>query len=120
MSEANLRSMPLADRGSRGNEVPLASNRFRVSGIVSLWLTKDLLALTGAFEKLLGLMKEKIGSEGDLFFTKFVPVAFKNSCPIFSTRPCVGREKIQAEKFESWLGFQSVRQGLTLLNKPTQ
>ena len=78
MSEANLRSMPLADRGSRGNEVPLASNRFRVSGIVSRRLTKDLLALQKVFEKLLGLMEEKIGSEGDLFFTEFVPIAFKN------------------------------------------
>lgn len=39
---------------------------------------KGLACLTKGFEKLLGLMEEKIGSEGDLFFTEFVPIAFKN------------------------------------------
>ena len=67
MSEANLRSMPLADRGSRGNEVPLASSRFRVSGIVSRRLTKDLLALRSVCKKVLGLFEVKIGRQGALF-----------------------------------------------------
>lgn len=97
MSEANLRSMPLADRGSRGNEVPLASNRFRVSGIVSRRLTKDLLALTGAFEKLLGLMEEKIGSEGDLFLRNLSQLRSKTPVQFFRLDTCVGQEKIQAE-----------------------
>lgn len=54
--------------GQGGTKFPLQATGLREQ-IVSLWLTKDLLALTGVFEKLLGLMEKKIGSEGDLFFT---------------------------------------------------
>ena len=78
MSDSEFAQYAFGGQGVKGERSSPCKQPVRVSGIVSRRLTKDLLALQKVFEKLLGLMEEKIGSEGDLFFTEFVPIAFKN------------------------------------------
>ena len=78
MSDSEFAQYAFGGQGVKGERsAPLQATGSR-ERIVSRRLTKDLLALQKVFEKLLGLMEEKIGSEGDLFFTEFVPIAFKN------------------------------------------
>lgn len=109
MSDSEFAQYAFGGQGGQGGtKFPLQATGSR-ERIVSRRLTKDLLALTGAFEKLLGLMEEKLGAKATFFLRNLSQLRSKTPVQFFRLDTCVGQEKIQAEKFESWLGFQSVR-----------
>ena len=82
---ANLRSMPLADRGSRGNEVPLASNRFAWANCQPK-ADKGLACLTKGFWKAFGTYGGKNWERRRPFFYGICPNCVQKSFVIFPTR----------------------------------
>lgn len=68
MSDSEFAQYAFGGQGGQGGtKFPLQATGSR-ERIVSRRLTKDLLALTGAFEKLLGLMEEKLRTKVSFFY----------------------------------------------------
>ena len=108
MSDSEFAVRTLSDKGYRGAKRPCQAAGPAWAGLSSVGGQKQCLPYGTALLSFWDLWREKIGSEGDLFFRGICPSCVQNCSVIFSTRPCVGQEKILAKSLKT-AKFQSVR-----------